>query len=86
MFSQLLFRHFSDFWNDGFQGLLERSDGDITLSLYSEMYRYSSVAVGKNHHVFALITFSLTQWLWLAKAFLNSVRKEDIAEPSRQFL
>lgn len=59
MFIQVLFRHFSDSWNDGFQGLLERSYGDITfiLTLHSKMHRHSFGAVGNNHGVFASITF-----------------------------
>ena len=59
MFSQWLFRHFSDSWNEGLQGLLERSGDDVTfiLSLHSKMHRHSFVAVSKNHGVFASITF-----------------------------
>ena len=59
MFSQLLFRHFSDSWNDGLQGLLERRENDVTfiLTLHSKMHRHSFVTFGKNHGVFASVTF-----------------------------
>ena len=30
MFSRLFFRQFFDSWNDGLQGLLQRSDDDVT--------------------------------------------------------
>ena len=88
MFSRLFFRHFFDSWNDGLQGLLQRSDDDVTfiLTLHSKMHRHSFAAVGKNHDFFCIHHISLTNWLRLAKAFLNSVRKEGIAEPSPQFL
>ena len=55
MFSQLLFRHFSDSWNDGLQGLLERRENDVTFIL--TLHRHSFVTVGKNHGVFASVTF-----------------------------
>ena len=88
MFSRLFFRHFFDSWNDGLQGLLQRSDDDVTfiLTLHSKMHRHSFVAVGKNHDFFCIHHISLANWLRLAKAFLNSVRKEGIAEHSPQFL
>ena len=84
MFSRLFFRHFFDSWNDGLQGLLQRSDDDVTFifTLHSTFFCCS----WQEPWCFFIYHISLANWLRLAKAFLNSVRKEGIAERSPQFL